>query len=398
MCIVNDDGTLDNNDCDNDNTVRPFWKNVSKSKLLLKSVRFLQKSVLPFLSRINTKVYFMYELVTSFKNLYRAYKKSKSGKGYKRSSAKFEIMALEGILMLQARLKNKTYRVSGYNQFEVTRPKRRVIKAGSFQDKIVQHSLCDNVLAPVLYKLFIWENFAGQEGKGTLFGLDCLRDSMMEFHRECDDGWILKCDITKFFYNIDHGILKRKLRQHIDNQDILWLCDAFINSTENPGLPLGNQISQSFALLYLNDLDHYIKNDLGIKHYGRYMDDFYLIHESKDYLKCCKKMIEQHVEGLKLTLNGKTQIMPFKNGVDFLGFHTYITKTGVPIRKLKNENKRAAQKKYRRMAKLVKVGKLPPEQLWKSYKSWKAHADKGNCKKLIHNMDQMIDGILKQED
>lgn len=397
MCDVNDDGTLDNNDCDNDNTVRPFWKKARMSKHLLKTVHFLQKSVLPFLIRINTKVYFMYKAVVSFQNLYRAYRKAKSGKGYKRSSARFEMMALEGILMLQKQLQEKTYRVSGYNQFEVTKPKRRVIKAGSFQDKVVQHCLCDNVLIPVLYKKFIRESFAGQEGKGTLCGLDCLRDSMVEFYGEHGTGWILKCDITKFFYNIDHVILKAKIRQHIADQDVIWLCDQFIDSTENPGLPLGNQISQTFALLYLNDLDHYTKDVLGVKYYGRYMDDFYLIHQDKDYLKYCKKAIEQQIADLKLTLNGKTQIMPFKNGVDFLGFHTYITKTGEPIRRLKNENKRAAQKKYRKMAKLVRGGVVSKEKFWESYNSWRSHARHGNCKKLIHNMDCIIKGILEED-
>ena len=363
---------------------------------MLKSIHFLlQKSVLPFLKKINTKVYFMFELLTSFASLYKAYKSAKAGKGYKNSTAKFESMALEGVLMIQEQLRSKTYKIAEYNQFEVTRPKRRVIKACSFQDKIVQHSLCDNVLVPFVYKIFNDVNFAGQIGKGTLYGLDSLKSAMVDFYSKHKDGWILKCDITKFFYNIDHDTLKDKLKRYIDNEDVLWLCDLFIDSTDNPGLPLGNQVSQSFALLYLNDLDHYIKDELGIKYYGRYMDDFYLLHHDKEYLKYCKKMIEKQVEELKLTLNDKTQIMPFKNGVDFLGFHTYITKNGIPIRKLRNENKRTAKKKYRKMAKLVIDGKLSKDKFMMSYQSWKAHASHGNCKKLIRNMDCMINEILE---
>ncbi len=114
-----------------------------------------------------------FEKITDFKNLYAAYKKSKCGKGFSKSSIKFQVSALDGIHQIKRRLETKTYQVSPYHQFTIYEPKERIIKACSFKDKIVQHSLCDNVLLPVLNNEFIQTNYAGQIGKGTLYGLDC---------------------------------------------------------------------------------------------------------------------------------------------------------------------------------------------------------------------------------
>ena len=294
--------------------------------------------------------------------------------------------------MLRESLINKTYTVSSYGEFIIYEPKKRIVKSGSFKDKIVQHSLCDNVLLPEAGKHFIENNFAGQIGKGTLFGLDHLRDDMLQFYTEYGiKGYVLKCDITKFFYTIDHKILKDIIRKYFSDEDILWLCDLFIDSTkEDIGIPLGNQISQVFALMYLDGLDHLITEKLQIKYYGRYMDDFYLIHEDKKYLKYCLAVIQNYIHSLKLTLNGKTQIIPFKNGINFLGFHTYVTRDGKAIRKLKGENKRKIKKRLLNNSELVKSGRMTKEKFYESYNSWRNHASHGNCVKLIHQMDNYV--------
>lgn len=337
-----------------------------------------------------------FEKVIDFNNMYKAYRKSKSGKGFKKSSARFGIMALDGINALIEQLRNKTYKVSDYTEFKVYEPKERIIKTTSFKDKVVQHSLCDNVILPRLEKVFVYDNCAGQKGKGTLFGLDRLAEQMKSFHRKYGlNGYILKCDISKFFYNISHEQLKAMVEYWFGyDKDICWLCNLFIDSTDGKGIPLGNQINQGLALLYLDGMDKLIKCELGIEYYGRYMDDFYLIHTDKEYLKYCLEMIGEYLKTLDLTLNGKTQIFPFKNGVDYLGFHTYITENGRVVRKLKNENKRNAQKKYLRMAKLVASGKLQREKFDASYNAWKNHISHGNCYKLGIATDEKIKRIL----
>ena len=125
-----------------------------------------------------------FEKVIDFENMYKAYRKAKCGKGFKKSSARFNIMALDGVNKLIEQLKNKTYTISPYNEFKVYEPKERVIQTTSFKDKVVQHSLCDNVILPKLQEIFIYDNCAGQKGKGTLFGLNRLSEQMKEFHKK----------------------------------------------------------------------------------------------------------------------------------------------------------------------------------------------------------------------
>ena len=332
-----------------------------------------------------------FEKIVDFGNLYQAYLKSKSGKGFSKSSQKFQVVALDGIYQIKRMLETKLYKVSPYNEFIIYEPKERIIKSCSFVDKIVQHSLCDNVLIPMLSKEFIQTNYAGQIGKGTLYGLDCLKAHMyLAYCKYGYDCWIVKADISKFFYNINHDILKDIVDYFVEDKDVYWLCKKFVDSTEGLGLPLGNQVSQVYALLYLSGLDHFITGELGIKYYGRYMDDFYLIVQSKEYAKCCLSAIYGFAHTLGLELNGKTQIIPFKNGIKFCGFHTYVTSDGKVIRKLKNENKRAAMKKFRKMVRLVKCGKLSEEKFYESYNAWKNHISHGNCVKLGYEMDKYI--------
>ena len=336
-----------------------------------------------------------FERVVDFNNMYKAYRRSKRGKCFRKSSAKFNVMALDGINTLIHQLKDKTYQVSRYNEFKVYEPKERIIQTTSFKDKVVQHSLCDNVLLPKMQEIFILDNCAGQVGKGTLFGLDRLSEQMKEFYSEYGpNGYILKCDIRKFFYNISHEQLKDIVEYHFADKDICQLVNLFIDSTQGKGIPLGNQINQGLALLYLDGMDKLIKVEFGIRYYGRYMDDFYLIHHSKDHLNYCLNVLIEYLQTLDLELNEKTQIFPFKNGVSYLGFHTYIDKNGQVVRKLKNQNKRNAQRKYLKMAKLVIAGKLTYKKFNSSFNSWENHLSHGNCKKLKANTKNKILKII----
>lgn len=336
------------------------------------------------------------EIICNFENLYRAYKKAKAGKGFNGSCAKFQTMSLEGLHLLKEQLENQTYQMNPYNEFRIYEPKERVIKSCSFKDKVVQHCLCDEILHPRLKKEFIRTNFAGQVDKGTLFGMDCLKEHMLGFYEiHGIDGWILKCDISKFFYQIDHEIIKDIVDYYFPDEYTTWLNHLFVDSTEGLGLPLGNQVAQVYALLMLDGLDHFVTGELGIHFSGRYMDDFYLIHHDRKYLKWCLGCINEMVASLGLALNGKTQIVPFKCGIGFTGFHHYITKDGKYIRKLKGENKRKIKKKVRTWAKAVKAGKITEKKFYERYNAWKNHALHGNCIKLCHSMDLYVKELLK---
>lgn len=341
----------------------------------------------------------VYEKIHNFDSLYAAHLKARRGNGGKVATVKFEINLMEAILLLKQQLIDKSYTLSEHNVFKVYEPKERIVMSVSYKDKVVQHSLCDNVLEPILTKTFILDNYASQRGKGTDFGLDRLKVFMGRYYRRkgSSDGWVLKCDIRKYFYNINHEKLKNMLRKHITCGDTLWLLDKIIDSTEGRvGIPIGNQTSQLFALLYLSGLDHFIKEKLGIELYGRYMDDFYLIHEDKEYLKRCLDEIREYVAALGLELNGKTNIFPLRNGIDFLGFHTYLTESGKVVRKLRRSSKANMQRRLKKYKRLLDQGKLSKKRIECSYQSWRGHAQRGNCYHLIKKMDLLYKNLFKE--
>lgn len=338
------------------------------------------------------------EIVTDYDNLYRAYRKAKAGKRFNSSTARFSMMALDGIQALKRSLEEQTYQMSPYNEFEIFEPKRREIKSCSFKDKVVQHCFCDNVLHPRLERVFITDNYAGQIGKGILFGMDRLKMHMLEHYRKHGtEGWILKCDVRKFFYSIDHEILKDIVDYYFPDKFSVWLNHVFIDSTSGLGLPLGNQVAQMYALLMLHSLDAFITGELGIEHYGRYMDDLFLIHIDKKYLEECRENIEKFLKTLELEANEKTQIIPFHKGIRFLGFHHYVTEEGKYIRKLTGENKRKIKRRLRRWSRAVKEGKMSRQKFYEKYGSWKNHAMHGNCYKLCQSMDEYVNRLLEEE-
>ena len=321
-----------------------------------------------------------FEKIHSFESLYNAYRKARQGKRWKGAAAKFEVNLLEALNLLSAQIRTKRYTMSPYNTFEVYEPKRRVVMSNSYKDKVVQHSLCDNVLEPILTRSFIRDNYASQVGKGTHYGL-------------------LKGDISKYFYSIRHDVLKTLIREKITDPDVLWLIDLIIDSTEgNVGIPIGNQTSQLFALLYLDGLDHFVKEKLGIKYYGRYMDDFFLIHHDKAYLQECRKQTEAFVQARGLSLNAKTNIFPLKHGVDFLGFHTYLTESGAVIRKVRRRSKNNMKRKLKKLAAIHAAGRIDAKTVEQSYQSWRGHAEKGNSYHLIRRTDHYYNSLMKPKE
>ena len=160
--------------------------------------------------------------VTDFNNLYQSFTEARKGKRWKYSVCKYEANVLENLLFIQVMLQRHKYRLSPYNCFYVHEPKERLIMYNSFRDKIVQHCLCEQVLEPVLSKTFIYDNYASQKGKGTHFGLDRLKSFMSAYYRKNGvEGWVLKCDVRKYFYRINHDVLKTQLRRLIKDRDVL---------------------------------------------------------------------------------------------------------------------------------------------------------------------------------
>ena len=248
--------------------------------------------------------------ICTFEVLYKAYLAARRGKRSRAATAHYEVHLLENIVNLVYILTTKTYRPGVFRVFYVYEPKKRLVQAPAFVDKVVQHAVVDNILYERITNSFILDNYASQKNKGLHFGLDRLKGFLTDYWNKnhTADGWVLKCDVRHFFASIDHDRLKEKLKK-LDLEPALYdlLC-VYVDCSD--GLPLGYQTSQLFALYYLDEFDHFVKEKLHIRYYGRYMDDFFLIHPDKEYLQYCLTEIQAFMASLGLELNEKTQIFP----------------------------------------------------------------------------------------
>lgn len=213
---------------------------------------------------------------------------------------------------------NKQYKVGPYNVFTIYEPKKRRIVSQNMFDKTINHLVARYILMPALIPCLIEQNVASRKDKGTSKGLEYFNKYINICNYKYKEYYILKCDVKSFFSSINHNILKQKLKKKIKDNDALKIVFDIIDSEEN-GIGIGNMTSQVLAIFYLNDLDHFIKEELKIKYYVRYQDDFVLFHESKDYLKNCLKEIETFLHKEDLILNDKTRIYKNTNNFIFLG-------------------------------------------------------------------------------
>lgn len=215
-------------------------------------------------------------------------------------------------------VKSKNYVVGPYNKFVIHEPKKRQIVSQNIVDKIINHLVARHILYPAILPCLLDVNVASRKDLGTSAGLKIAEN----FRRKCKikygHYYVLKCDISKFFCSIDHDILKEKLKKRIKDKDAIDIVFRIIDSNE-PGLFIGSMTSQVLAIFYLNDLDHFIKEQLKIKYYIRYQDDFLLYHPSKKYLTYCLTEIRKFLEKEKLNLNDKTRIYKDTNNFTFLG-------------------------------------------------------------------------------
>lgn len=262
-----------------------------------------------------------YKEVFSFDNLTKAGKKCKKGVRWKPSTQNFIRHEVRTIDKLHTSLQNKTYKAKKYYSFDkVERGKLRHIKSQCIEDRIAHKCFCDNFLVPLLTPKLIYDNSACIKHKGVSFANERIKCHLQKYYRHFgNEGYVLKFDIHSFFANIDHNILKEKVGILIKDSNLKQFFDTTVDENGDIGLGLGSQISQICATFFLNELDHYIKHKLKIKYYARYMDDGYLIHNSKDYLKHCLCEIERILNGLGLKLNKKkTQIIKLRKGFEFL--------------------------------------------------------------------------------
>ena len=338
-----------------------------------------------------------FEKVFSYEHLYRSYQMCRRNVAWKASVQKYITQAPLNVNQTYERLHNGKFRSSGFYEFDINeRGKKRHIKSVTIGERVVQRCLCDYALVPVLARTFIYDNAASLKYKGYHFALRrCCQHLMEHYRKHGTEGYILLFDFKKFFDRVSHRVCKEILRREFTDERIIALTEHFIDMFGDEGLGLGSQISQTFALASANRLDHYIKEVCGIRGYGRYMDDGYLIHESKEHLEKCLEGIRRICEELEITLNEKkTQIVKLTHGFTFLQARIYLTDTGRVLRKIPHKSVTRERRKLKKFVPLVDSGVMTYNDVYTSFQSWRAYARNFSAYRTIISMGNLFDKLF----
>lgn len=310
----------------------------------------------------------MYEDILDIDKIIYEYKKIVLNTKHRDKVYIFNLFYMSNIIEIYNSLKNRIYSHGKYNIFLIKEKKPRIIMSEKLKDKVVNHLVSDYFLLPNIDKRLVEFNVATRKNKGSKMAIYYMKKYLLKMYQKSHDFYVLKCDISKYFYNIDHDILLSKLKKIIKDDEILKIIENIIYSTNKSyvneeirkiqketsldlpiykykkGLPIGNETSQILAIYYLNDLDHFIKEKLHIKYYIRYMDDFILIHKSISYLKYCYKEIERFLKDIGLSINKKSNIYNIKNGISFLGYKYIFKNDRLLLLVLSNTKKRIVRR------------------------------------------------------
>lgn len=347
----------------------------------------------------------MYATICSFKNLLLAYKRARQCKKFKGNILEYGFFLENNLLKLHKELKAQTYSPFPYTCFTIYEPKTRRIAAPAFRDRVMQHSLV-SAIEPLFDAQFIYDSYACRKKRGTHFGARRVKKFLQAARSTAGKDaeiYCLRMDIKKFFasvswdvllFSIDKTIKCHRTRNLIHKivtwYDFVNLEGAAIEPPEDMitigkrrGLPIGNLTSQLFANVYLNELDHFVKETLKIKWYGRYMDDFLIIHPDKEYLKQTLKNIRDFLKQcLQLELNSnKVIIQNVKTGIPFVGyllFYDHVLIRGSTLRHM--------QKQFRKRRKLFQKGLISEDKLFQTHNSIRGHLKHANAHRLYSFM------------
>lgn len=324
----------------------------------------------------------LYDKKLTFQKLLEAHKRASINKTNKPELLKFNIDLETNIINILNSLKKGIYKPGKYREFVVYEPKERKIKSLPYKDRIVQQWYIEEFIKPYMYNRFIKDTYACLENKGTHKAVEKVQKYMRIMKNKYNNYYILKCDIKKYFYNIDKTILITILKKYINDKKIIDLTSIILDDGTSIGIPIGNYTSQWFANIYLNELDHYIKEDLKIKYYVRYMDDFICLcktkEECKDNLFKIKKFLN---DNLNLELNHKSRYYPSSMGINFCGFRIYEN-----YRLLRNRYKRKINKNIKLWNKLYIDNKLNYHKMLLSWNSFLGHASHADSYRFVDKM------------
>ena len=330
-----------------------------------------------------------YETIHHPLNIWAAYKNAARGKRYKSAAAYFEYDLEKNLLEIEEELKTEMYRPGGYKSFYVQKPKKRLINAAPFRDRVVHHALM-NIIEPFFERQFIFDSYANRKGKGTHSALDRCTHYLRRHE------YVMHLDIRQFFPSIDHEILRSILERTINDKKAMHLIEKIIASgngvqageydmvyfpqdtlfaiERTRGLPIGNLTSQHWANVYLNELDQHAKRELKCRAYIRYVDDILIFANNKETLLHWREKITIFLQSLRLTIHeNKAQPRPTSIGIPFLGFQVFKDH-----RRLKSTNGYAFQKRLKQKITELKREKITQENFQASLQGWINHANHGD--------------------
>jgi len=331
----------------------------------------------------------LYEKVCTWENLYLAWRKAARGKRGREPAASFEYRLEDNLLRLQRELRDGAYRPGPYTSFYVHDPKRRLISAAPFRDRVVHHALC-NVIEPLFERRFIADSYANRVGKGTHRALDRCQEFARRYR------YVLQCDVRQFFPSIDHVILRQILGRVIHDPDAMWLVDRVLDSgvgvlsgeyemawfpgddllaANRPrGLPIGNLTSQFWANCYLDPFDHFVKRELRCQGYLRYVDDLLFFADHKPTLWAWRAAAIARLGRLRVAVHGRqAHPRPVSEGIPFLGFLVFPTG-----RRLKRRKGIAYRRRLEALLAAYAAGDASLEQVDASVRGWVNHARYGD--------------------
>lgn len=360
-------------------------------------------------------------------SLYDSFKRAKQGSDWKPQVQKFEMTYLLELSRIQSDLKNKTYQFLPATNFIINeRGNTRCISGEQVPDRIVKHSLCDEILTPNIRKYLIYDNGASLTGRGIDFTRKRLLVHLRKYYaqHQSNDGYIMLIDFSKYYDNIRHDILMEQFKAITDNEHALWLLEKILDRSKvdvsymsdkeyavcmttvfnslvhdkidrklltgekfmAKHLNIGDQVAQVAGIAYPMEIDNYIKIVRGIKFYGRYMDDSYVISDSKEKLQEIISEIVTIASRIGITVNtDKTRICKLSDYWRFLQVQYSLTDTGRVIQKI---NPKRLTCMRRKMKKLVSI--LPPKEFEEWYNSWFRNHYKIMSKKQRENMDTLF--------
>ena len=331
-----------------------------------------------------------FENVASLSSLYHAAWKASNGVRWKASTQRFLINLLFRIHETRKKLLAEKDIRKGFICFDINeRGKVRHIKSVHFSERIVQKSLCTNVLYPALTKNLIYENSASQKKKGTLFATKIVEKQLRKHYKKYGNaGYILMIDFQNYFKNIEHNPLIELYKKTFKDKKLINLSIAFIKAFGDKGLGLGSETSQINAVAYPNVIDHYIKSF--IKSYSRYMDDSPAISNSKEQLKDLLEKIKPKYDELGIKLNiKKTHVAKLKNGFVFLKTRFILTNSGKIIKKPCRNSITRERQKLKKQIKLFNKGLITKEEIKQSYESWAGSMLRRNARKTVYEMNKL---------